>query len=301
MFNKVTILFIFYLLIVNGLLKGQGSTEIALVRKGAVLEKLADGFSFTEGPATDPEGNVFFTDQPNDRIMKWSYDGELTTFLQPAGRSNGLFFDGKGFLFACADEKNELWRIGPDKKIKVIAGKYQGRPFNGPNDLWISPAGGIYFTDPFYKRNWWDHSVMPQDKQCVYYLSDDNESVTRVIDDLVQPNGIIGTGDGKILYVADIRDRKTWSYTINPDGSLGNKSLFCDMGSDGMTIDRKGNVYLTGNGVTIFDKNGNRIGNIPVAEKWTANVCFGNKNRKSLFITASNSVYRIKMKVKGAY
>jgi gluconolactonase len=174
-------------------------------------------------------------------------------------------------------------------------------PYNGPNDLWISPSGGIYFTDPFYKRSWWKHTEKPQEKQCVYFMAPDHKSVIMVADDLKQPNGIIGTPDGKMLYIADIGGKTTWSYTINPDGSLGNKKLFCNMGSDGMTMDEKGNIYITGNGVTVFNKSGKELGNIPVPEKWTANVCFGGKDRKSLFITASKGLYRIKMNVKGAY
>jgi gluconolactonase len=271
------------------------------VEQGAHLEKLAGGFLFTEGPASDAKGDVYFTDQPNNRIMVWTIEGELLTFMQPCGRSNGLSFDSKGYLWACADEKNEIWRISPDKKIEIIAGKYNGAPYNGPNDLWISPAGGIYFTDPFYKRDWWDHTKMPQEFQSVYYLSSDYKAAVKVTGDLVQPNGIVGTPDGKILFVADIGGNKTWSYSINPDGSLGNKKLFCEMGSDGMTIDEKGNIYLTGTGVTIFDKSGKRIGNIAVPENWTANVCFGGRDRKSLFITASKSLYMIRTRIKGVY
>ncbi|MBN2632416.1 MAG: SMP-30/gluconolactonase/LRE family protein, partial [Bacteroidales bacterium] len=120
-----------------------------------------------------------------------------------------------------------------------------------------------------------------------------------VADDLIQPNGIVGTPDGKTLYVADIRGNKTWSYSVNPDATLSGKTLFCEMGSDGMTIDSKGNLYLTGKGVTVFDKTGKRLGNIPVPENWTANVCFGGKNLKTLFITASKGFYAIKLKVKG--
>ena len=299
--HKILYLLLFYQLMFPGLETGQGSVENKLIKKGAVLEKLADGFSFTEGPAADSDGNVFFTDQPNNRILKWSSKDELTTFLQPSGRANGLFFDKKGFLWACADEKNELWRIGQDSKIEIIVGKYNEIPFNGPNDLWISPEGGVYLTDPFYKRSWWSHTVMPQKKQSVYYLSPDHKSLKVVIDDMVQPNGIIGTLSGKILYVADIGDKKTWSYTINSDGSLSNKTLFCSMGSDGMTIDKEGNLYLTGNGVTIFDKNGKQLINIPVPEKWTANVCFGDKDRRSLYITAMGGLYRVKMNVRGVY
>jgi gluconolactonase len=101
--------------------------------------------------------------------------------------------------------------------------------------------------------------------------------------------------------VADIGDKKTWSYEINPDGTLSKKTLFCNMGSDGITIDSKGNLYLTGDGVSVYDKSGKKLGNIPVPEKWTANVCFGDKDRKSLFITASTGLYRIRTSVKGAY
>lgn len=231
--------------------------------------------------------------------MVWSVAGELSVFMQPSGRSNGLSFDNEGYLWACADEKNELWRIAPDKNVSVVAAKYQDKQLNGPNDLWINHDGGVYLTDPYYQRPWWSHTSMPQDLQAVYYISPGQKTLIRVIDNLVQPNGIVGTPDGKTLFVADIGGNKTWSYTINSDGSLSNKTLFCEMGSDGMTIDVKGNIYLTGKGVTIFDKNGKQIGNIAVPESWTANVCFGGTDRKSLFITASKGLYRIRMKVKG--
>lgn len=272
-----------------------------VIKPGTQLEKLSGDFQFTEGPASDKKGNVYFTDQPNDRIMIWTTKGELLTFMQPAGRSNGLFFDSQGYLWACADEKNELWKISPEKEVKVILDQYEGKLFNGPNDLWIAPDGGIYFTDPFYRRAWWSHSVSQQDKHCVYYLSPDRKTLIRVVEDLTQPNGIIGTTDGKILYVTDSGAKGTWSYKINSDGTLSDKTLFCEMGSDGMTIDRKGNIYLTGKGVTIFDKTGKQLGNIAVPENWTANVCFGDKDRKSLYITASKGLYRIRTRVKGAY
>ena len=261
--------------------------------------KLAGDFLFTEGPSPDSRGNVYFTDQPNDRIMIWNIKTGLSVFMQPAGRSNGLAFDDNGNLWSCADSRNELWLIKPDKSIEVISGGYEGKLFNGPNDLLICPGGGVYFTDPFYKRSWWDHSEMPQEKQCVYFLKPDHKTVIAVASDLLQPNGIAGSPDGKLLFVADIRDNKTWSYSINPDGSLSGKKLFCEMGSDGMTVDSRGNVYLTGKGVTVFDKTGRKIGNIAIPETWTANVCFGGRDLKYLFITASKGFYMIKLKIKG--
>jgi gluconolactonase len=279
--------------------EGQDSLN-EIIKPGASLVKLSGGFSFTEGPSSDSNGNVFFTDQPNNRIMEWSTEGKLTTFMQPCGRSNGLAFDANGNLWACADEKNELWCIDRNKTVHVISPLYSGKPLNGPNDLWPDNKGGIYFTDPFYKRTWWDHSDQPQKIQAVYYLKPDHKTIIRVATDLVQPNGIVGTPDFCNLFIADIGDNKTWSYKIEADGSLGEKKLFCDMGSDGITIDTKGNLYLTGNGVTVFNSKGRKTGNIPVPEDWTANVCFGGKDMKSLFITASKGLYMIKLRIRGA-
>jgi len=274
------------------------AAESKIIAPGATLEKLAGDFSFTEGPACDSQGNVFFTDQPNDRILKWSTDGKLSTFLQPCGRANGLSFDPQGNLWACADEKNELWRIDPTGKHTVVVKDYEGKLLNGPNDVWIRSGGGLYFTDPYYKRPYWTRG--PKEiGECVYYLTPDEKKLVRVIDDFKQPNGIIGTPDGKTLYVADIGASKTYRYSIQPDGSLKGKHLFCELGSDGMTIDDQGNVYLTGKGVTVFDSSGKQIEHIDVAEPWTANVCFGGKDRKTLFITASKNFYGLKMQVAG--
>jgi gluconolactonase len=233
--------------------------------------------------------------------MVWSISGKVSTFMQPSGRSNGMFTDKDDFLWSCADERNELWRISPDKKVEVITGKFNGKPFNGPNDVWVAPGGNVYITDPYYLRPWWDHKEMPQEKERVYLLSADHKSLTVVIDDLKKPNGIVGTPDGKFLYVADIEGNLTWKYRINADGALSGKTLFCELGSDGMTLDEKGNLYLTGNGVTIFDNNGSKLGHIAVPEKWTANVCFGGSDHKSLFITATTGLYRVRMKFRGAF
>ena len=272
----------------------------SVITPGAKLEKLAGDFQFTEGPTCDTRGNVFFTDQPNDRILEWSVNGKLSTFLQPAGRANGMYFDAKGNLIACADEKNALWAITPDKNVTVLVKDYQGKYLNGPNDVWVAPDGGMYITDPFYKRTWWDHDTMAQDGEQVYYLSPDGKKLARVTNDFKKPNGITGTPDGKKLFVADIGADRTYAYDIQPDGSLTNKTLFCPKGSDGMTIDETGNIYITGRGVTVFDKTGKQIEHIDVPEPWSANVSFGGKDHQTLFITASKSLYSIHLIVKGA-
>jgi gluconolactonase len=271
-----------------------------VIAPGATLVKLADGFEFTEGPAVDRMGNVFFTDQPNDRILRWGIDGSLSTFLTPSGRSNGLYFDWDGDLLACADENNQLWSIDPSGKITVLCRSFEGRLLNGPNDLWVRPDGGIYFTDPFYKRPYWSADrKMEQDGQHVYFLSADRQKLTRVSSDLMQPNGIIGTPNGRLLYVADIGANTTYSFSIQPDGNLTDRRFFCGWGSDGMTIDQAGNLYLTGQGVTVFNRAGEQTEQIFVPESWTGNVTFGGADRRTLFITASKGLYSIRMTVRG--
>jgi len=272
----------------------------AVLEPGATLQTLATEFKFTEGPTCDPAGNVYFTDQPNNRILKWSVDGKLSTFLQPSGRANGMFFDAQGRLIACADEKNELWSIDTNGNHTVLTKAFDGKPLNGPNDVWIHPSGAMYFTDPYYQRTWWEHKSPPQPSEQVYRLSPDHQSLTRLTDDLKQPNGIIGTPDGKRLFVADIGARRTYVYHIADDGSLTDRKLFCEMGSDGITLDTEGNLFITGRGVFVFDKEGRQAGHINVPEPWTANVSFGGPDHRTLFITASKGLYSIRMKHPGA-
>lgn len=144
----------------------------SIAAPGAKLTLLAAGFKFTEGPAVDKVGTVFFTDQPNNRIMEWSVNGKLSTFMDDAGRANGMYFDRSGKLYACADLNNQLWEIDPTtKNVTVLVKDYDGKRLNGPNDVWVRPDGGLYITDPFYKRDYWTRGGMEQPGQYVYYLS----------------------------------------------------------------------------------------------------------------------------------
>lgn len=269
------------------------------VAQGAVPLLISKQFKFTEGPAVDKDGNVFFTDQPNDKIWKYDTAGKLSLFMDKAGRSNGLYFDSNGNLLTCADEKNELWSISPKKKITVLIKNYKGKKLNGPNDLWINNNGDIYFTDPYYQRYYWKRRESELDGEKVYLLARGAKEPVLVSGIFKKPNGIIGTPDGKYLYVADIGDNKTYRFDIASDGSLLNGKLLIEQGSDGMTIDNKGNLYLTGNGITVYNAEGKKIEHIDINEPWTANVCFGGKNRDKLFITASTAIYVLDMKVRG--
>ncbi|HET9502955.1 MAG TPA: SMP-30/gluconolactonase/LRE family protein [Hymenobacter sp.] len=260
---------------------------------------VARQFTFTEGPAVDKAGNVYFTDQPNNQIWKYDLRGQLSVFMDPAGRANGMYFDAKGNLIACADEKNQLWSIAPDKKVTVLVDQPPGHRLNGPNDVWVAPGGGMYFTDPYYQRDYWQHTAPEQPGQYVYYLAPGQHQPTVVETTLKKPNGIIGTRDGKTLYVADIEGDKTYRYQLGPTGALAGRQLFVEQGSDGMTLDERGNVYLTGKGVTVYSPAGERLAHLDVPEEWTGNICFGGKDRKTLFITASKGVYVVPMRVRG--
>ncbi len=283
------------------LAQSQVMDKRSIIAKNAELVKVGDGYSFTEGPAVHRNGDVYFTDQPNDQIVKWSATkNELSVFMQPSKRSNGMFFDRMGNLISCADEENQLLAIDDKGNITVLIENYKGKKLNGPNDVWVAPNGGIYITDPLYKRQYWKRDPeMQQDGEHLYYLSPDRLQLFRVDENLVKPNGLVGTRDGKKLYVADIGDNKTYVYDVQEDGYLTNRKLFVEMGSDGMTIDNRGNVYLTGKGVTVFNPKGEKIAHIPIEENWTANVVFGGTDRNTLFITARGTVYTLKMKVRG--
>jgi gluconolactonase len=269
-----------------------GDEKPSVVAEGAKVEKVVGGFKFTEGPAADREGNIFFTDITNNRIHKWTLDGKLITFRQDSGGANGLFFDKKGNLLVCEGGRRRVVSIKRNGMRKVLADKYDNKMLNSPNDLWADANCGIYFTDPRYG----DRRGMEQGGEYVYYLLPDHKKLSRVIDDMVRPNGIIGTADGKTLYIADHGRGKTFVYTINEDGTLSNKKLFAPEGSDGMTIDNEGNIYLTTKVVAVYNKNGEKIETIEVPEQ-PANICFGGKDKQTLFITARTSLYSVRMRV----
>jgi gluconolactonase len=289
------------------------------------LDTLGSGFSFTEGPAVDKYGNIFFTDQPNDKIYKWAAGtGAITTFLTGTGRSNGMAFDKNGNLIACADMHGELWKIAPNGSHTVLVNNYNGKLLNGPNDVWINPNnGGMYITDPIFPRSYWDaadprrqgwpptHSEQAATGKggYVYYLAPGSHTLVRVTTEAMGwdadgwPNGVVGTPDGKKLYVnkwaPDINTAGTWVFDIKPNGTLANMKKFIDMGGDGMSMDERGNIYISNSyGVTAFDKNGIRIFNVPTGG--ATNNVFGGKNNKTLFITGPvDKLTALKMNVAG--
>ncbi len=266
----------------------QKPTESAYIANPE-LQQISGSYLFAEGPATDPSGNVYFSDINAGKIYKWALDGSVSFFVDGLNMPNGLAFDKSGNLIACEGGKGQLISIDPQGQITVLVDQYNGARFNEPNDLWIDPQGGIYFSDPVYQ------SPVVQAGEYVYYLSPDHAQVTQVISDLTRPNGIVGTPDGKTLYVADHGAGQIFTYTINSDGSLSNKELFVAVGSDGMELDAAGNLYLTTpNKVQILDADGKVLRDIPTAENPT-NLAFAGKDGQTLFITARTAVYTIQL------
>ena len=272
----------------------------ALFEKDSIPILISSQFSFTEGPAADRAGNIFFTDQPNNRIWKYDTAGRLSVFVENAGQSNGLFFDPAGNLIACADERNELWSISPEGKVTVLVNGFAGRMLNGPNDVWVHQHKGIYFTDPYYQRDYWTRKASPlPGGEHLYYYSMKRGTVRVADTAFKKPNGVVGMSAKRLLYVSDIGNRCIFRYRLGRNGRLKKKQLFARELCDGMTIDEKGNVYLAGNGVTVYSPGGRKLAHIKVPSAWTANLCFGGANGNLLFITASESVYVIPMKVRG--
>lgn len=268
-----------------------------LVAPGAEPELMHSGFIFTEGPAADAQGNVYFTDIPANRIYLWTTTGELQTFAENTRGTNGLFFDADWNLFACEGGGGRITSIGSDGSITAVVDQYNGAPFNSPNDLWLDQHGGIYFTDPRYG----DESNNPQPGYYVYYLAPGANEAQLIITDMVKPNGIIGTRDGSTLYVADHLGNETYAYTITAPGQLSDKRLIAPQGSDGLTLDEQGNLYLTGgSNITVYNTQGELIQTIGFPQA-PANMTFGGPDRDVLFVTARSGFYALQMAVRGMY
>ena len=258
-------------------------------------EKVASGFQFTEGPVWHPDGFLIFSDIPANRIVKWTAPGKTETFRKPSGNSNGLTFDRKGRLIACEHGNRRVSRTEPDGKVVTLADKYQGKRLNSPNDVVVRSDGSIYFTDPPY-------GVRPEQKELpfngVFRISPEGK-LTLLVADFDRPNGIALSPDEKTLYVADTARGHVRAFDVQPNGALKRGRVLCQVpGPDGMSVDSKGNLYVTSRGVAVFNAKGKAIGEIKLPER-PANCCFGDADNKALFATARTSLYKVRLKVAG--
>jgi len=287
----------------GNLVMGQETTPIPQLGPTGPVEKLHGDCALTEGPAVDRQGNLYFTDIPNNRIHRRDREGQLSIFREPSGHANGLMFLGTGELVAC-EMDGRVVAISPDgTEIREIASMHGGKRFNAPNDLVIDRDGGIYFTDPHYRAP----EPLPQGTTAVYYVPPGGEP-QRLVDDLKAPNGVILSPDEKTLYVIPSQQEEMMAYPVEAPGKLGEGRVFCRLvqpegqsggGGDGLTVDTKGNLYITsGLGLQVFDPEGNHLGIIALPEG-PANVTFGGPENKTLLVTARTSLYAIPMEAQG--
>ena len=269
-----------------------------IVPAGAACERVVTGLQFTEGPAWDGKGSLFFSDIPANRIYKLDEAGKLEVFLEPSGKSNGLIFDANGDLLAGRHDARDVARITMQGNVTVLAGSYDGKKLNSPNDLVRAKDGSLYFTDPNYGL---EGRPQEQPVEGVYRLAPDGK-VTRIADDMTRPNGILLSPDGEALYVADTQARKIRAYTVQADGTATGGRDFAAVpsgGADGMAMDMQGNIYCTcGAGIGVYTPEGRLLGAIAVPEK-PANCTFGGADWRTLYITAQRSVYRIRLTIAG--
>ena len=274
---------------------GQGGIE-ALMAKGAKPQLLADGFKFTEGPAADASGNIYFSDIGNNRIHYWDHSkGKAITIRENSNGADGLFVDRDGALWICELQGKRLCKFSRDGAYEVVIDSYENQALTGANDLWIDPYGGVYFSDSYAG------SQKREQNHRVFYLTSEG-SLKLIADNFFKSNGLQGTQDGNWLYVSDYIDYKVYRYKLLGPGELGERSIFAEYRTDGLTLDEQGNLYLcTGNqghGVVVFSPQGVELGKIDLPED-PANICFGGKENKTLFITATSGLYALNMNVRG--
>lgn len=278
-----------------------------LVDPEADIEQIATNCQFTEGPLWHAtEQFLLFSDIPANKMRKWDADSGMTVFRDPSGKSNGLTYDKGGHLIACEHANRRVSLTTADGDVITIASHYHGKRLNSPNDIVVKSDGSLYFTDPPYGLSaaYGVESEKELDFQGVYRLSPDYETLTLLVDDFDRPNGICFSPDESILYINDTERMHVRAFDVQPDGTIANGRVFGeeegDNGKpDGMKVDVEGNVYLTGpDGIWVFAPDGTHLGIILVPER-AANLAWGGDDWKTLFITASTSVYRIACKIAG--
>jgi gluconolactonase len=273
-----------------------------LVDHGAKLETVATGFGFTEGPMWDPAGFLYVSDETINKIFKVFPDGRKEEVIA-LGDPDGNTFDRHHRLIDCASVLRAIIEVTPDGKYKILADRYEGKKFNSPNDVVVGPDGALYFTDPTLDLVAGEKQEIPF--QGVYRL-DDKGAVRLLTKELSQPNGLAFSPDGKRFYVDDSEKRNIRVYDVAGDGSLVNGRIFGeepggkgDGVPDGIKVDKQGNLYVTGpKGIWVWDAGGHHLGTIGLPEQ-PANLTWGDKDYGTLYITATTSVYRLRMKAAG--
>jgi gluconolactonase len=287
---------------------------LELVDEDAELERLGTGFTFTEGPLWNPDGFLLFSDMPGDVRRRWDAESGVTEVANPSNKGNGMTFDLDGRLIVCEHVTSSVVRMDPDgtgSGREVIASHYGDRELNAPNDVVVKSDGAIYFSDPTYGRmpGFGIEREQDLDFQGVYRIPPGGGDTQLLADDFGQPNGLCFSIDEALLYINDTEKAHIRVFDVEPDGTISNSRVLADgIGTasleigdlvDGMKLDERGNIWVTGpGGVCVFDAKGEHIGTVQVPEP-VGNVNWGGPDWSSLFIPATSSVYRIECKVSG--
>jgi gluconolactonase len=284
-------------------LKAESPKLWGLISKNAKLEKVATGFKFTEGPLWDKSGFLYVSDEGQNKIFRVYPDGRTERFAEIRD-PDGNTFNRKGQLVTCASQLRVVAVIAPDGSYKILADKYEGLKFNSPNDIALGPDGALYFTDPSLDLPKGETQELPY--QGIFRL--DNDGSLRLLNkEMNQPNGLAFSPDGKKLYVDDSKLREIRVFDVGADGNLTNSRVFGKQegpprsgSSDGMKVDEKGNLFVTGPmGIWVWSPNGTHLGTIIMPES-PANLAWGDKDYRTLYVTAKTSVYRLKTKTRGS-
>jgi gluconolactonase len=285
-----------------------------LIDESAEVERIGTGFTFTEGPLWHPSGYLLFSDMPGDVRRRWDEEQGVTEVANPSNKGNGMTWDNDGRLIVCEHVTSSVVRMDPDgtgSGREVLASHYDGKELNSPNDVVVSSDGAIYFTDPTYGRmpGFGIEREQDLDFQGVYRIAPEGGEPELLADDFAQPNGLCFTADEKLLYINDTERTHIRVFDVADDGTITNGRVFAegigtgdmDVGDlvDGMKLDERGNVWVTGpGGVCVFDPEGRQIGTVEVPEP-VGNVNWGGPGWDWLFIPASTSLYRVQCKVSG--
>ena len=273
-----------------------------LLDRKAQITRVASGFGFTEGPVWDPAGFIYVSDEEQNKIYRLHVDGRKEEVIS-LGDPDGNTYDRKYRLIDCASVLRAIIEVTPDGHYTVLADKYEGRKFNSPNDVIIGTDGAIYFTDPTL-------DLVKGEKQEIsfqgVYRLDAQGGVRLLTKDLTQPNGLAFSPDGKHFYVDDSAEKNIRAYDVTPDGSLSNGRIFGDEKGephdgvpDGIKVDERGDLFVTGpKGIWVWDAQGHHLGTIVMPEQ-PANLAWGDKDYRTLYITAATSVYRLRTRVRG--
>jgi gluconolactonase len=275
-----------------------------IVPQDAAVEEVSYGHEFTEGPVWDPrENSLLWVDITGDTIWRWTPGVGKSVFLRPSGKANGLTFDRQGRLVAAGWTSRRVWRMEHDGSIVALATHHQGVRLGTPNDIVVRSDGTIYWTDgtsglraPGFETQ--EDLQVYRPGSVVFKLTPDTGEVTLVTDDVPGCNGLALSPDESLLYVNDSRAKHIKVFDVQPDGTLQNGRIFASGIRSATKVDTSGNVFVTADGVAVLDPSGEYLGHILVPEH-TTNLCWGDSDLKTLYITGGGSVYRIRLATQG--